>query len=351
MLENPKKYLQPFLWGLAGLALIFRPELITGAAGYICNAAAPIVTGIILAAVIDPAVSFFEKHLMRLVKKAAVRRGMAIGIVYIIIAAVITGAVSIIIPRLSDSVRLFVNSFDGYYSLLRERLDRLSIPVDLPDKIGAWLSSGLTDLFKKTFTATADFLRGAADFLFGAVLSVYILAGKEMLTDFIREAARTAMSEKNFKRAARIISTVYECLVNFISGQLTEAVVLGTLCFAGMVIFGFEYPLLISTIIGVTALVPVVGAFAGAVPSVMVLFLAKPSSALWFIVFIIILQQIENNLIYPKVVGKSVGLPSMLILVAIILGAQTGGAVGIMLGIPLMSAGYILIKDSIISAG
>ena len=113
------------------------------------------------------------------------------------------------------------------------------------------------------------------------------------------------MSPKSFRKAARVISAVNCSLVNFISGQLTEAVVLGTLCFCGMVVLGFEYPLLISTIIGVTALIPVAGAFIGAIPSALVLFLVKPSSALWFIVFIIVLQQLENNLIYPKVVGKS----------------------------------------------
>ena len=138
---------------------------------------------------------------------------------------------------------------------------------------------------------------------------------------------------------------VNSCLVSFIAGQLTEAVVLGTLCFIGMVLFGFEYPLLISAIIAVTALVPVAGAIAGAIPSALILFLAKPSSALWFIVFIVILQQLENNFIYPKVVGKSVGTPPILILAAIIAGAELGGAAGIMLGIPLVSAAYTLIKE------
>ena len=122
---------------------------------------------------------------------------------------------------------------------------------------------------------------------------------------------------------------------------------LGSLCFLGMVIFGFEYPLLISSIIAVTALVPVAGAIVGTIPSALILFLAKPSSAVWFIVFIIVLQQLENNFIYPKIVGKSVGLPPILILAAIILGARLGGAAGIMLGIPLVSAAYTIFRENI----
>ena len=181
----------------------------------------------------------------------------------------------------------------------------------------------------------------------GAVLSVYILAQKDVLIEFVSSAARAALSDGAYKKAARVISAVNSCFVSFIAGQLSEAAVLGTLCFMGMVLFGFEYPLLISAIIAVTALVPVAGAIAGAIPSALILFLVKPSSALWFLVFIIILQQLENNFIYPKVVGKSVGLPPILILAAIIAGAELGGAAGIMLGIPLVSAAYTLIREKI----
>lgn len=358
-----KKYILPALAVFFAAALIFRPGMISEIWGKLSGAVVPVITGIILAAIIDPAVSAAERLIYRLTpskrrKKTAGRpvRYAAIAIVYIAIVAVAAAVIWIVIPRLLESASLFINSFDGYYSDLRRRYDDIADkdPLGLLgkfDELIAMLSQRLPDFFEKTFTVTAGIIRSAANFIVGAVLSVYILAGKEQITDFIKGAAQAAMSERNYRRAALTVNTVNSCLVNFISGQLTEAVVLGTLCFAGMVIFGFEYPLLISTIIGVTALIPVVGAFVGAIPSALVLFLVKPSSALWFIVFIIVLQQLENNLIYPKVVGKSVGLPPILILVAIIIGAEVGGAAGIMLGIPLISAVYTLAGNSIKAAG
>lgn len=346
-----RQFLPYFLMIFAALAIIFRPELLSGILGGIWQAAAPITAGVLLAAIIDPAVKKAEKLLTgrgrRLGKRAA--RGISIAAVYILIGAVLAAVVMIIIPRLAKSVTLFANSFDSYYAALRRQLYSLSDSSLLGlfgrfDKLIEVLSAELPLLFKKTFTATAGVLKTAANILLGVVLSVYILADKERLLDFIRGASRSLFSEKTYVRMAEIITAVYGSLVSYISGQLTEAVILGTLCFFGMVIFGFAYPLLISTIIGVTALVPVVGAFAGSIPAVFMLFLVKPSSALWFIVFIIVLQQLENNLIYPKVVGKSVGLPPLLVFTAIIIGAQIGGAVGIMLGIPILSAVYVLVR-------
>lgn len=336
-------------------AAVFRPEMFAAGAKKLFGAFVPIITGIILAAVIDPAVCTVERFFRKTAKRYSNGRAcryFAIAVVYLLIVGVITAVIWIIIPRLIDSAALFAGSIDGYYNDFRRRCesgvqrDTLGI-LSMADRLIAELTDRLPEIFGKTFTATAGFIRTVGYFLVGTVLSVYVLADKKRLLDFITSAARAAMSEKAYRRTAKVLGAVNSCLVNFISGQLAEAVVLGSLCFAGMVIFGFEYPLLISTIIGVTALIPVAGAFIGAIPSALVLFLAKPSSAMWFIVFIIVLQQLENNIIYPRVVGKSVGLPPLLILISIIAGAEFGGAVGIMLGVPLMSAAYMLAKDGI----
>ncbi|MCM1577705.1 MAG: AI-2E family transporter [Ruminococcus sp.] len=346
-----RKYIIPGLIIFLGLAVIFRPSVITGTLDALWCAGLPIITGIVITAVMNPAVNTADKFIgLFCPRRTSRRRPAAIALAYLTAAAAIAAVISIIIPRLADSIRLFVNSFDGYYSLFRERADRLigsEGVISLFDRIAKTLSEAFPAMLGRTFTATAGFIRAAGNFLVGTVLSVYILAQKQVIMDFIGGAAAVFISKERLKKISRCLDVIYESLTNFISGQITEAVVLGTLCFAGMVLLRFEYPLLISVIIGVTALVPVVGAFAGAVPSVFVLFLAKPSSALWFIIFIIILQQVENNFIYPRIVGKSVGLPPLLILIAIIVGAQIGGAAGIMLGIPLLSAGYTLAREKL----
>lgn len=348
-----KKIILPVsvIWLL--LAFLIRPEIGEWLWDKITAVTVPVISGLIFAAVADPAVTKIQNFLLRKcrrIKKDAAR-GIAIAAVYIITALILTAAVWIIMPALIDSAKLFINSLDGYYTDFRKRYeaaggDEGGLFGKLDKLIGS-VSDRMPELFGKTYTATAGFLRSAAHMAVGAVLSVYMLAGKEKFLDFCKGIFGVIMSDSTYKKAAHIIGTVNSCLVNFISGQLAEAAVLGTLCFIGMVIFGFEYPLLISTIIGVTALVPVAGAIVGVIPSALMLFLVKPSSALWFIVFIIILQQLENNFIYPKIVGKSVGLPPILILIVIVSGVQLAGAAGIMLGIPLVSAAYILLKETL----
>lgn len=345
---NFRQYAFPFFAIFTALALIFRPQLITSLLGGVWSAALPVIAGVIFSAVINPAVCYAERCIGR-IRRGKSSRALAIACVYLLIAGILAAVIMIIIPRLIKSITLFANSFDSYYSSLRRQLmmlenGELSGLFLRFDSIVEAISAELPDFFRRTFSATAGFFRVAGDIIVGLVFSVYILADKEQLTDFISGAARAVMSDNAYSRISEILVTVYESLVSFISGQLTEAVVLGTLCFFGMVIMDFEYPLLISTIIGVTALVPVVGAIVGTIPSVFMLFLVKPSSALWFVVFIIILQQLENNLIYPKVVGKSVGLPPILVFTAIVMGAKLGGALGIMFSIPLLSAVYVLVK-------
>jgi predicted PurR-regulated permease PerM len=132
-----------------------------------------------------------------------------------------------------------------------------------------------------------------------------------------------------------------------VNGQLAEAVILGSLCYVGMVVFGFDYPLLISTIILLTALIPIAGALIGTIPSAFLLLLVKPMEAVWFLVFIIILQQIENNFIYPRVVGNSLGLPAILVFTSILLGAGVGGVLGALLAVPLTAVLYAIVNEYI----
>lgn len=332
---------------ILAVAVIVRPQPFAAAAKVIWSAMVPILWGMVLAAMICPAVERFAGWIRKLFRRIKPRTAdrLAIAAVYILLAAVFAGVVSVVLPKLIDSARLFLGSADGYYRDLRRKLGSWSAPWF--DAAMESISSRLPQMVSDTLGSAADMFRGAAGFTVGLVLSVYILAAREELIQFIGSAAEAVLSPTACRRWRSALSTVYSCLTGFVSGQLSEALVLGTLCFAGMVIFDFDYPLLISTIIGVTALVPVVGAIVGTIPSALILFLVKPSSAMWFIVYIIILQQLENNLIYPKVVGRSVGSPPLLIMTAIIIGAELGGAVGILAAIPLASSAYELARRAI----
>lgn len=316
----------------------------------------PVLLGFLLSAVLNAPVmrtdAYLKKRFPRLSEPAS--RRLSIALVYLAVIGVIVLAAAFMMPQLADSIKLFVNSFDGYYSNFLRFIDKLESIEGF--SAAKWLGTGIDYILEfirenvpkiaeKAYDVTSSAVMAVTDAVFAAVISVYLLADKEK---FISAAARVLsafLSEEKICTAGHYAGMVTGCFSRFIHGQLTEAVLLGGLCFLGMILFGFDYPLLISAVIGITALVPVVGAFIGTVPSALMLFLIEPSQALWFIVFILILQQLENNLIYPKVVGKSIGLPPLVILIAIMFGAGLGGAAGILIGIPSASVIYLIIRE------
>lgn len=265
---------------------------------------------------------------------------------YILFFATIAAAVSIIFPRLSESVRLLGANADHYherfmtYYHMLEQHDKLNLLPFISSAIKQ-AASALPSLLGKT----AALFSGAANTVIGIVISVYILIDKESLRHMVRKLCRRSMSESTYSASAAAYKRIYDIFSRFVSGQITEAFILGTLCFVGMTLLRFDYAVLISFIIGITALVPVVGAIVGTLPCALLLFLNEPISAVWFIVFIIVLQQLENNLIYPKIVGKSMGLPPLPVLLAILFGAKIGGAWGILLAVPLTAVIYGIMKE------
>lgn len=282
---------------------------------------------------------------------------LAIVSVYICMALFLMILVAIIVPQLADSIDVFGNNFDIYYrnaeSLIMKyykdknlMLAKWIEDLQIPEKIYN-LAEYIPDLLMKTFGVTANFLSVVIDVLLGFVLSVYILAEKNHLKDQGQRLGRRFCSSEKYSLISKYLKLVSEKFSNFISGQLTEAFVLGALCFIGMRIFGFEYAVLISTIIGLTNLIPIVGPIIGTVPSAFILFLADPKAAVWFIVYIIVLQQIESNFIYPRVVGNSMGLPALWVSVAVIVGGGLQGVFGMVVAIPLMSCVYTLLKEKV----
>ena len=154
------------------------------------------------------------------------------------------------------------------------------------------------------------------------------------------------MPKRIAEEATEVVQLITQCFNNFVTGQLLEACILGLLCFIGMQLFGFEYAFLISLLVGVSSVIPVVGAFIGTVPAAFLLFFVEPMQAFWFLVFIVVLQQIEGNLIYPRVVGDSVGLPPLWVLMGIVIGGGLGGIVGMLLGVPLFTVLYKLLSQA-----
>lgn len=271
---------------------------------------------------------------------------------YLLLAAAVCAAVGIIIPQTIESVKLlaansnfYFERIDYFYNELiqKERFGIIPALGSLIEKAGEKLPEIAAGFYGKT----AEIVGVIIDIFIGVIISIYILVSKDKLRVIVRGISRKILSKQAYDKYARLYYTVYDVFSRFVSGQVTEAAVLGVLCYIGMKLFRFDYALLISFIIGITALLPVVGAIIGTVPCAFLLFLSEPMSAVWFILFIIVLQQLENNFIYPKVVGKSMGLPPLPVLIAILVGAKFGGCVGILLAVPITSVIFGIVKEKL----
>ena len=335
------------------IAAAVKPEFFAGLISKAAGLLMPVFLGAAIAFVMKIPFCWFRKRFSQLFKRAGDKTLTALSVTaaYLLLLAAAAGIIWIVVPQLISSVRLFIDNFDRYYDNFMgyctrlESRDEFGIFCALKDAV-AGLGGSIPKMLESTYDKTYDLASGIANVLIGFVISIYILISKNDIRRF------TAMTVKHFtgeryETVRRRYRMVFNIFTRFVSGQITEAVILGVLCFAGMKLFRFEYALLISTIIGVTALIPVVGAIIGTIPSALLLFLISPARAVWFVVFIIVLQQLENNLIYPNVVGKSLGIPPLLVLLAILLGAGIGGAAGMLLGVPLMSLAYAVVQEKL----
>ncbi len=335
------------------VAAAVKPEFFIGIISRAAKLLMPVFIGIAIAFVMNIPVCRFVKIFSRSFKRAKEKtvNTLAVTASYLLLLAIFAGIIWIIVPQLISSVKLFADNFDRYYDNLIGYCDKL----ENRDSFGIFRAlknavTGLTErlpaMLEHTYDKTSDVASGVANILIGFVISIYILIDKCNIRRVTAVIVKHFTKER-YETVRKRYRMVFDIFTRFVSGQITEAFILGALCFVGMVLFRFEYALLISTIIGVTALIPVVGAIVGTIPSAFLLFLTSPLRAVWFVVFIIVLQQLENNFIYPKVVGKNLGIPPLLVLLAILLGGGIGGAAGILLGVPLMSLLYAVMKEKL----
>ena len=265
----------------------------------------PVIIGMVIAFFINLPMRGYERMLGKLLRKTGVPakdklcRACGMVLSFLTFAAILTLAVALLYPQLRDSIKLLISNLPGYEENLVQWVDEY-----LPD---LQLSEHIPEYYAK--------LRTYAPRIAERVLPVC-----------------TLVNEK-FRR--------------FLGGQLTEAAILGILCFIGMSILSLPYAPLVSTLVGVTAVIPIFGAFIGVIPSAFIILMDNPLQSFIFIVFIIILQQVEGNLIYPRVVGDSIGLSSLWVLLAVVIGGGLWGIPGIFVGIPLMSSIYDLVRNDL----
>ena len=268
----------------------------------------------------------------------------------------------ILIPRLEEAGSTLIANVPGYITQIQNwwgslvdfaaghgvTLPELSMNVEDATKfISKILSSDSSNVVNTTIDITTSILGALVNILLALVFSVYMLAQKETLISQSRRLLLAALPRKAGQRTMHILKLTNNAFSSFVTGQVTEAFILGSLCCIGMLILRLPYALPVSVIISFTSLIPIFGAWIGAATGAFRSVFVSPIKALTFLIFLLILQQVEGNLIYPKVVGKSVGLPGLWVLAAVTIGGGIFGMLGMLLGVPICSVIYALVQDFI----
>ncbi len=319
----------------------------------LANVLSPFIIGAIIAFILNVIVNMLEKGVLKKVKG---KRAISIVSSLVIVFGFIVVLLFILIPQVKNAGMIFVENLPEYHKtvyeigekigLTQEQLKFLDIDTaKLMKDITSFIANNSSNLISYSFGFATSVVGAVTNFFVGLVFAIYILIEKESLMRQFKKLFNRMMPKKKYERTLELFSLTNKTFTNFCKVQFVEACILGVLCFIGMILLGIPYAATISVLVGFTALIPIFGAFIGCVVGAFLIFMINPVQALIFIIFFLILQQIEGNLIYPKVVGGKIGLPSIWVLVGVMAGGSIGGVFGMLLGVPVLSVVYALLKE------
>ena len=336
-------------------------------AALIVSAAAPLIAGCVIAYAVNILMTFYEKRLPRRIGKWRLEKGLravslllAVCSLMVIVALLLT----IVIPELIEGVRLLAREAPpALERLIAWIVEKTTVDGEsiLPEGVTTWLgalsldSDGLLQwalsqidrIVPAVVNVVSSVFSVVVSVLLSAMFALYLLCGKEKLASQINTLMNVYLKPRRAAAIRHVLKTLNECFRSYIVGQCLEALILGALCTLGMLVFRFPYAVMVGTLVGFTALIPIAGAYIGAFVGAFMIFTVDPLKALLFLVYIVVLQQIEGNLIYPRVVGTSLGLPGIWVLAAVMIGGHVDGVVGMLLGVPLCAALYRLLREDV----
>jgi len=324
----------------------------------------PLLIGAMLAMVLSVPMGYIEKHLFRknpTPRKKKARRPLAILLSLLLVIGVFVGIAVLVIPELMGAVSIVISSVTGgldQMAALESSEDFAQLPfaaylekvdidwMTLKVQLENWMQQLSTTVLDSTASALGSLATSLLDGVVAFVFCIYVLANKETLTRQFGRLARVWLPDRLTDTIAHIFTVCADVFQQFIVGQTTEAVILGTLCGIGMGILRIPYAPMVGALVGVTALIPYVGAFLATFIGAFMILTVDPFKALVFVIYLLALQQVEGNLIYPRVVGAKINLPAMWVLAAITVGGNLAGPIGMLLGVPAASAAYALIREA-----
>lgn len=327
------------------------------------GAAMPLFIGCIIAYVANILMSFYEKHYFTKTKYTWLHKSRRPACMVLAFASVIAVAfliVRLILPQLFDCVQLILAELPEFLTFVFDSIEEMNIlPEDIAgtlanfdwqSKIGEiiqMLTSGLGNIVDVIIRMVSSVFSVVVSGLLSIIFAIYLLLGKETLNRQVHKILARYMKKNWYDNFNYVIAVVDDCFHKYIVGQCIEAVIIGVLCTVGMSLLQLPYATMVGALIAFTALIPVAGAYIGAFVGAFMILTVSPIKALIFLIFIVVLQQLEGNIIYPKVVGSSMGLPGIWVLAAVTIGGGVMGITGMLLGVPLVAAIYRLLREDV----
>ena len=360
--DDVKRIKQMILFSILLIVAFWKYEVIFQMFSYILKIFFPFLLGGAIAFVLNAPMNFLEKKISSSKKDSSKKislkmiRFISLGIVVVSVVCIVGVILFILIPRLIHTFQNIGNQLDLFWNSISLYFDKIGKWTAMLDWVGVdqknfsgeiqkFFISGTGGLWDSTFKIARGVVRGIINTLIAVVFSLYLLMQKETLGMQVKKVLYAFFRKGRVDAFLEVMRLTYHTFSGFLTGQCVEAVILGSMFVGMLLIFKIPYALLIGILIAFTALVPVFGALAGCLVGTFLIFVTDPVKAMIFIIIFVILQQIEGNFIYPRVVGNSVGLPSIWVLGAVTLGGNLMGITGMLIFIPLVSVLYALFRE------
>ncbi len=344
--------------------LIFKIDVLLGFLNKVLTILQPVVLGAVIAFIINPITKFLNLHINKALNKIFKKQGRfvkfslysAITISLLFFVCVISVFFYMVIPEFADTVATLISVLPGQVKNVSNWLINLMESNSDVASVMNRLLVALDDWFQNNFVSNAtlyatqlangviNVVNFVLDFLIGLVLAFYLLAGKQTLKRQFKKILFAVFNKDTTKKIINVIRKSDDIFSGFINGKLINALIIGVLCFIGCTIMGIPYVMLVSVVIAVTDMIPVFGPYIGAVPCALLILLYSPIKCLYFVIFIILLQVFDGNVIGPRILGESTGLSAFWVMVAIILGGGLFGIIGMLIGVPVFAVCYYLVR-------
>lgn len=336
---------------------------------------APVIYGAIIAYLCDPILKFYEFRVLRKMKKNGVRRGLSLFLAVLTVFVVLALIILMIVPQLIESIKELVSNYRTYLDKLLLFLNGIvsKITANMPIDVDISSTDRLVELLTQMYGSVDTFLtevilpelntdvivgtgwdmlmslvKAFKDIILGLFIAFYILGSKEKRAAQVGKLRRALFTDEQNRRLGHFVSLVDKSFGGFIRGQLIDAVIVGIVMFLLLTVFRVSpYNLLIATFCGVTNIIPVFGPFIGAIPSFLIVLISNPSKAILFLVLVLVVQQIDGNIICPRILGDNTGVSSLAVIIAITICGSLWGAVGLLIGVPLFAVAIELVKQAL----